>query len=76
MRGDEILPGGRLGSLRCGRDAVSAEDVAHRLIANGMTEIGQGSRDSVVSPAGIFPRHSNNQFDDFVGDRPNITVPN
>ncbi len=69
VRGDEILPGGRLGSLRCGRDAVSAEDVSHRLIANVMTEIGQGSRDSVISPAGIFPRHPDNQFDDFVRDR-------
>ena len=61
MRGDEILPGGILAPLGCRLDPVSAKDVAHRLIGNGVTEIGQGSDDSVVSPAGILSGEAHNE---------------
>jgi hypothetical protein len=47
--GDEILPGGILAPLGCRLDPVAAKDVAHRLIGNGVAEIGQGSDDAVVS---------------------------
>ena len=56
VRGDEISPGGILVPLGCRLDAVSAKDVANRLIANGVAEIGQGSDDAVVSPAGVLWR--------------------
>jgi hypothetical protein len=39
VRGDEILPGGILAPLGCRLDPVSAKDVAHRLIGNGVAEI-------------------------------------
>ena len=35
-------------------DAISAKDVPHRLIGNPVAEIGQGSDDAVVSPAGVL----------------------
>ena len=52
MGGDEILPGSILTPLGCRSDPISAEDVAHRLIGDGMAEIGQRSDDAVVSPTG------------------------
>ena len=41
MSGDEIFPGGTLAAFRCRLDPVPAKDVAHRLIGNGVAEIGQ-----------------------------------
>jgi len=58
--GDEILPGGILASLGCRLDSVSAKDVAHRLIGNGVAEIGQGSDDAVISPAGVLSGEADN----------------
>src|ERR1017187_368567 len=52
--GDEILPGGILAASRCRLDPVPAKDVAHRLIGNGVAEIGQSSDDAVVSPAAVL----------------------
>ena len=46
--GDEILPGSILAPLRCRLDSVSSKDVAHRLIGDGVAEIGQGPDDAVV----------------------------
>ena len=49
VRGDEIFPSRILAPLGCRSDPVSAQDVSHRLIGDGMAEIGQGSHDAVVS---------------------------
>src|SRR5438045_8676878 len=54
--GNEILPGGILAPLGCRQDPVSSKNVAHRLIGNGMADIGQGSDDAVVSQAGVLSR--------------------
>jgi hypothetical protein len=59
--GDEILPGGILAPLGCRLDPVAAKDVAHCLIGNGVAEIGQGSDDAVVSPAGVFSGEAHNE---------------
>jgi hypothetical protein len=59
--GNEILPGGILAPLGCRLDPVSAKDVAHRLIGNGVAEIGQGSDDAVVSPAGVLSGEADNE---------------
>src|ERR1035437_136777 len=59
--GDEILPGSILAPLGCRLDPVSAQDVAHRLIGNGATEIGEGTDDAVVSPAGVLSGEADNQ---------------
>jgi hypothetical protein len=61
VTGDEILPSGILAPLRCRLDPVSAKDIAHRLIGNGVAEIGQGSDDAVVSPAGILSGEAHNE---------------
>ena len=61
MGGNEILPGGILAPLGSGLDAISAKDVAHRLIGNGVAEIGQGSHDAVVSPAGVLSGEAHNE---------------
>ena len=59
--GNEILPGGILAPLGHRWDPVSAKDVAHGLIGNGVAEIGQGSDDAVVSPAGVLSGKADNQ---------------
>jgi hypothetical protein len=59
--GYEILPGGILAPLGCRRNPVSAKDVAHRLIGNGMPEIGQGADDAVVSPTGVLSGEADNE---------------
>ena len=61
MGGDEILPGGILASLGCRRDPVSAKDVAHGLIGNRVAEIGQGSDDAIISPAGVLSGEAHNE---------------
>ena len=66
--GDEILPGGILAPLGCRRNPVSAKDVAHRLIGNGMPEIGQGADDAVVSPTGVLSGEADNERFDWGGD--------
>ena len=61
VRGNEILPGRILAPLRCRLDPVAAEDIAHRLIGNGVAEIGQSSDDAVVSPAGVLSGEAHNE---------------
>jgi hypothetical protein len=61
VTGDEILPGGILAPLGRRLDPVSAKGVAHRLIGNAMAEIGHGSDDAVVSPAGVLSGEAHNE---------------
>ena len=58
---NKILPGGLLAALGCRRDPISAKDVSHRLIGNGMAEIGQSSDNAVVSPTGVLSGEADNQ---------------
>ena len=53
---------GFTGSRGCRWDAVPAQDVTHGLIRNNVTEVGQGSDDPVITPAGVLSRHLDNQF--------------
>jgi len=59
--GNEILPGGLLAPLWRRRDPVSAKDVSHRLIGDGMAEIGQSSDNAVVSPTGVLSGEADNE---------------
>ena len=61
VTGDEILPGGILAPLGRRLDPVSAKGIAHRLIGNAVAEIGQGSDDAVVSPAGVLSGEAHNE---------------
>jgi len=65
---EEILPGRDLASLWSGSDAVSMQHVLHRLIRQGMPQVGECTDDPVISPAGVFPRHPHHQGFDFRGD--------
>jgi hypothetical protein len=40
---------------------VTAQNVSHRLIGQAVTQIGQGSDDAVISPAGVLSHHSHHQ---------------
>jgi hypothetical protein len=51
--GNEIPPSGFLAPFGRRRDPISAKDVPHRLIRDGMAEIGQRSDNSVISPPGV-----------------------
>ncbi len=42
-------------------NAVATEDVRHRLVRQGMTQIGQRAYDSVIAPADILFGHSDDQ---------------
>src|SRR5215472_13912070 len=50
-----------LAPLRCRLDSVSSQDVAYRLIGDGMAEIGKGPDDAVVSPTGILSGEADDQ---------------
>jgi hypothetical protein len=40
---------------------VTAQNVANRLIGYGVTQIGQRTYNAVVTPAGVFPCHPDDQ---------------
>src|ERR1039457_1234949 len=61
MGGNELLPGGLLAPLWRRGDAVTPEHVRHRLVRYTMTEVGQGSHDPIVSPAGVLSGHTYDQ---------------
>ena len=46
---------------QCRLEFVSAKYVAHGLIGNDVAEIGQGSDDAVVPPAGVFSGATDNE---------------
>jgi len=61
VSGNEILPRGRLASLRSRSHGVASQNVSHRLIRQAVTQIGQRSDDAIISPASILTRHSHHQ---------------
>ena len=61
MGGNEIFPSRILAPLGCRSDPVSAQDVSHRLIGDGMAEIGQSSDNAVVSPTGVLSGEADNE---------------
>ena len=40
---------------------MAAKDVAHRLVANLMTKVGQRTDDAVVAPAGVLTSHPDHE---------------
>lgn len=61
MSGNEILPGCVLATLWRRWDPVPPKDVTHRLIGDGMAEIGQRSDDPIVSPTGVLSGEPDNE---------------
>src|SRR5215831_1758859 len=68
---NEVLPGGRLAPLRHWPNTVAPQDIAHGLIGHLISQIGQGSYNPVVTPAGILASQANHQILDLcTGARP------
>jgi hypothetical protein len=58
---EEVLPRQDLASLWSRSDAVvSTKDIPNRLIRHVMTQVGEGSDDPVISPAGVLSGHPDN----------------
>ena len=49
-------------ALRCRRQTVAPEDIADRLIANLIPQIGQRPRNPVIAPVTVLPGHANDQL--------------
>jgi hypothetical protein len=58
---NELFPSRILAPYGRWLNAVPSEYVAHRLIGDMIAEIGQRAHDPIVAPAGILPRHPNDQ---------------
>jgi hypothetical protein len=59
---DELLPSRRLPPFGSRCDVVAAQDVAHRLVGNGMTQVGQRTGDADVTPTRVLAGEVNDQF--------------
>jgi hypothetical protein len=62
MPANEIPPGGRLASLRYGRDAMPAQNVAHGLVGDYVAQVGQHHHNPIVTPARVFMGQANHQI--------------
>ena len=59
---DECRPGCRALALRCRRQSVAVQDIADRLIADLVPQIGQRPHNPVIAPVTVLPRHANDQL--------------
>src|SRR5262245_11715196 len=58
---DELAPCHGLLTLRRGWETVTLENVAYRLIAERIAEIGQSTHDAVIAPRAVLPCHPHHQ---------------
>src|SRR5437016_4359787 len=61
VRADKLLPGRRGLTLWSWRTTMALEDVTHRLVTEGILEVGQGADDPVVAPGAILLCHTDDQ---------------
>src|SRR2546422_5790837 len=61
MAPDELPPGHGLLALRSRWDAMAFEDVADRLVADRIAQVGQGTHDAVIAPRAILPGHPHDE---------------
>ena len=67
---DELLPRHRLFALRSRWDAVTFQDVAHRLVADAVAQVDQGPHNAVIPPRTILTGHPHHEvFDLFLNAR-------
>src|SRR5262245_22120094 len=59
MKADQ---GGRPLALGCGRQPVALQDIADRLIADPIPQIGQRPRNPVITPVTVLLGHANDQL--------------
>jgi hypothetical protein len=65
---NEGLPCGRALALRCRRQTVALQDVADRLIADLIPQIGQRPSDPVITPITVPLGHANDELLDLAPD--------
>jgi hypothetical protein len=61
MDTDELLLGHGGLALRDRGDAVTLEDIAHRLVADAIAQVGHGANDAVIAPGAILAGHPHHQ---------------
>ena len=62
MNPNEFRPVGRMFARRRGRYTVATQHIADRLIGDMISQIGERSENSVITPGAIFPGHADNQL--------------
>ncbi len=65
---DKFLPRRGLLTIGSSRDTPALEDIANRLIADLIAQMGQGTGDTVVTPAPILFGHLDNEVFEFLID--------
>ena len=61
METDELPPSHGLFALRGRRDTIALEDIVHRLIADCIAQMVQGTLNAIIVPRAIFPRYAYHQ---------------
>src|SRR5712691_6942510 len=61
MRADELFP--RRGGLALWRrwEVMALQDIAHGLVTDGISEVGQSADNAVIPPGTILVRHAHDQ---------------
>src|SRR5262245_63083598 len=68
MGANEGRPRGRALAFRRRRECVASQDIADRLIADPVPQIGQRPGDPVITPVRVLARHAHDQLLDLAGD--------
>jgi hypothetical protein len=68
MSSNEFCPGCRPLALRRRRYAVTAQNIADRLIGNKISQVGERPDNPVIAPGPVLLRYPHNQFLDFFVD--------
>src|SRR5215510_13457883 len=68
MRADKLLPRGRGLPLWSRWKAMAFQDVAHRLVADSVPEVREGSDNPIIAPGTILARHAYHQRFHFLVD--------
>src|SRR5437879_982765 len=61
MDTDKLPPRSRLLALRGQGNTMMFEDVADRLVTDGIAQVGQRTHDAVIAPRAVLPGHAHHQ---------------
>jgi hypothetical protein len=65
---DELVPRGGLLTLWRWGNAMMLEDIPYALVAERVSQVGQGSHDAVIAPGAILAGHPHHQVFDLLVD--------
>jgi hypothetical protein len=69
VHADELFPRDGGLALRRRRDALALDNVPHSLVAEGVSEIGQGAHNTIIAPGTVLLRHTHHQGLQLLVDR-------